>query len=161
MDRLQLNEICGGKKYPLILIFSEGTILGSKSAIDFFNHKKYYPIKNCVEKIKKWEDQGARIVYLTSRRRIRSVNAIRDLLLGHGFPGSFLYFRTQRDKYKNISEALKPDVLIEDNCKSIGGRWQMVIPHVDDEIKSKIHSIVVKEFYGIDHLPDSLIELIG
>lgn len=45
-----------------------------------------------------------------------------------------------------------PDILIEDDCESIGGEKEMVYPHIKDELKSKIKSIVVKEFEGIDHL---------
>jgi len=53
-----------------------------------------------------------------------------------------------------------PDILIEEDCRSIGGQWQMCITHVEPELKSKIKSIVVKEFKGIDHLPDDLPDLL-
>ena len=51
-------------------------------------------------------------------------------------------------------EAVKPDVLIEDDCKSIGGPRQMCITHVSPEVKRGITSIVVREFRGIDHLAE-------
>lgn len=159
MNRLLLDGRFGGSEYPLIMIFTEGTVLGHKRIIDMFSHKKYHPIKNCVEKIKKWEEQGAHIVYLTSTRKMNSVKSIQNILLSHGFPGSFLYYRTRNDKYRDIAEALMPNILIEDNCKSIGGAWQMVITYVNQEIKNKIHSIVVEEFHGIDSLPDNLTDL--
>jgi hypothetical protein len=47
---------------------------------------------------------------------------------------------------------------IEDDCRSIGGKWQMTITYVQKEIKSKIKSIVVKEFEGIEQLPNNLKE---
>ncbi len=53
-----------------------------------------------------------------------------------------------------------PDVLIEDDCESIGGAGEMVITHVKPEIKTKIKSFAVKEFEGIDHLPDKVFELL-
>lgn len=53
----------------------------------------------------------------------------------------------------NIVEAVKPSILIEDDCKSIGGSWQMCITHVTPQLKDQIVSIVIKEFAGIDHLP--------
>ena len=53
-----------------------------------------------------------------------------------------------------------PDLLIEDDCKSIGGEAEMIYPHIDPGKKKFIHSIVVREFSGIDHLPDDLDELI-
>jgi len=53
-----------------------------------------------------------------------------------------------------------PDILIEDDCESIGGESEMIYPHIREDLKQKIKSIVVKEFQGIDHLPDSLTALI-
>ena len=53
-----------------------------------------------------------------------------------------------------------PDLLIEDDCRSIGGEAEMTYPHIDPGKKIFIQSIVVREFSGIDHLPDNLDELI-
>ena len=47
-----------------------------------------------------------------------------------------------------------PDVLIEDDCESIGGAVEMIYPHLPDEARSNITGIVVREFEGIDPLPD-------
>ena len=52
-----------------------------------------------------------------------------------------------------------PDVLIEDDCESIGGEKEMGYPHIKPELKRKMKSIVIKEFGGIDHLSDSIYEL--
>jgi len=49
-----------------------------------------------------------------------------------------------------------PDILIENDCESIGGQKEMTITFVKPRVKQKIKSIVVKEFQGIDHLPDSI-----
>ncbi len=49
-----------------------------------------------------------------------------------------------------------PDILIEDNCESIGGVKEMVYTNIKNKLKDKIKHIVVKEFEGIDHLPDKL-----
>ena len=54
-----------------------------------------------------------------------------------------------------------PDILIEDDCKSIGGEIEMTYPHINPQKKGKIKSIVVKEFSGIDNLPDSIETLIN
>ena len=67
MERFELNKYAVDGS-PLIMIFTEGTIFGPKRFIDFFNVKKYVPIKNCIDKIKKWNRQGAQIIYLTSRK---------------------------------------------------------------------------------------------
>jgi hypothetical protein len=52
-----------------------------------------------------------------------------------------------------------PNVIVEDDCESIGGEAEMTYPGMRPELKSKIKSVVVKESGGIDHLPDSLTEL--
>jgi len=46
--------------------------------------------------------------------------------------------------------------LIEDDCESIGGMEEMTIINIKPDLKKKIKSVVVKEFEGIDHLPDDL-----
>ena len=46
-----------------------------------------------------------------------------------------------------------PDVLIEDDCESIGGTKEMTYPNMSNVAKQKIHSIVIKEFEGINNLP--------
>lgn len=61
--------------------------------------------------------------------------------------------------YKDVAEQILPDILIEDDCESIGGKNEMTITHVDAKIKEKIHSIAIKEFSGIDHLPDEVTKL--
>jgi hypothetical protein len=78
------------------------------------------------------------------------------LLLKLNFPGNRLYYRGKGQKYKDIIEEVVPDILIEDDCRSIGGAWQMCITHVNPECKTGLKSIVVREFRGIDHLPDLL-----
>ena len=157
MRRITLNSKHNTK--PIILVFVEGTILKPKSWHSLYNHNAYVPIGNAVKKISAWQEQGATIVYCTSRRN-KQADTIADLLKQHGFVGAFLAVREQGEKYKDIVELLQPDVLIEDDCKSIGGAWQMCITKVSPEIKSLIHSVVVPEFKGIDHLP-TYIELLA
>lgn len=52
-----------------------------------------------------------------------------------------------------------PDVLVEDDCESIGAE-QITYPQIRPDLRSCIKSIVVPEFGGIDHLPDSLRDLL-
>ena len=54
------------------------------------------------------------------------------------------------EQYSEIVEQLKPDILIEDDCKSIGGQKEWCITNVKDELKVKIKSVIVPEFEGID-----------
>lgn len=140
------------------MIFVEGTIIKPKSWFSLYNHNTYIPIGNAVGIIVGWRQQGADISYCTSRRG-KQAKEVAALLERYGFAGSKLYYREKGRRYHEIVELIQPDILIEDDCKSIGGSWQMCITYVTPKIKSEIKSIVVKEFKGIDHLPLSLREL--
>jgi len=153
-----------------ILIFTEGTILMHKSGDGLpkeevvkqveenepsvKDYSSYIPIGNASEKIRKWEDNGATITYLTSRKELGEIEAIRDTLKRYNFPECDLDFRRNGETYANVAERIMPDILIEDDCESIGGEAEMTYTHIKDELKPKIKSVVVKEFGGIDDLPD-------
>ncbi len=136
-----------------IMIFTEGSVLGHKNLSKIFRYDTYIPIGDCVNKIQSWALQGAEIVYVTSRKTEKQVGQISLLLSKYHFPGSRLYYREDKQKYKDIVELVRPDILIEDDCKSIGGQSQMCITYVETELKSKIKSAIIKEFEGIDNLP--------
>lgn len=162
MGYVELNNT-GGKDLiegkERVLIFTEGTILTPPSIFKHFKHTSYIPIKNTVTKITSWYQQGTELLYLTSCKKEKNVVEIKELLLKYKFPGQRLYYRNKGQKYKDIVEEVMPDILIEDDCRSIGGQWQMCITYVKPEIKERIRSIVVKEFKGVDNLPDKLLEL--
>jgi hypothetical protein len=158
-----------------IMIFTEGTIIMHKNAT---GHKReeiikqvrereesvndfasYVPIGKAAGKLKGWSSQGAKILYLTSRTRPDEIEDIRDVLKRHGFPAGRLLFRQKGGEYRDVAERTAPDILIEDDCESIGGEDEMAIARLKPEIRKKIRSIPVKEFGGIDHLPDRLPEL--
>ena len=181
----------GGAEYNSnmkILIFTEGTILifgnakgvsreeavkQSKIAVisDLFfraesgsphDFKGYVPNGKTVEKLFQWKKQGITIFYLTSRRIKKEIKAIKSILKRFNFPDSDnLYFRNPGEDYKDVAQRLVPDIIIEDDCESIGGEKEMTYPHISGDLKKKIKSIVVKEFEGIDHLPDKIEELIN
>ena len=117
------------------------------------------PIGNSAKKIEAWKKQGATIVYLTSRRKSNEVNIIRDVLKKCEFPEGKLLFRKEGEDYRDVAEKVMPDVIVEGDCESIGGETEMTYPGIRPELKSKIKSVVVKEFGGIDHLPDNVAEL--
>jgi len=117
------------------------------------------PIGDAAKKIQAWSRAGAEIIYLTSRRALDEVKQVRKVLLHYDFPVGRLLFREKDEEYKDVAERALPDILIEDDCESIGGEIEMTYPHIQPEIKAGIISIVVKEFGGIDHLPESLSEL--
>ena len=155
-----------------ILIFTEGTIIMHKTAVSrsreeivkqvenkeefVHDYKSYVPVGNAVEKLQTWKNDGAEILYLTSRRKPEEIRQIHNVLKNFNFPDGQLLFRQEEEEYKDIAERIIPDVLIEDDCESIGGIDQMTITHVKPGIRKKIKSIPVKEFGGIDHLPDKI-----
>ena len=119
------------------------------------------PLGNAVEKLKTWKNQGATILYLTSRRIKQEIDAIKNILKKYDFPDrKNLSFRHQNEDSKDVAERLMPDILIEDDCESIGGEKEMTYTFIKPRLKRKIKLITVKEFGGIDHLPDDLEELL-
>ncbi len=70
-----------------------------------------------------------------------------------------MFFRQGGEEYKDITEKVLPDILIEDDCESIGGVKEMTISDISQNLKAKIKFILIKEFQGIDHIPDDLSDL--
>jgi len=159
-----------------ILIFTEGTIIMHKNATGYtreeivrqvkmkessiYDYASYVPVKNAISKIKSWHDLGAEIIYLTSRQKRYEIDQIKQVLIKYDFPMGRLEYRVDEESYKDVAERIMPDVLIEDDCESIGGEKEMTITHVSSDKKTRIKSIPLKEFNGIDHLPDNLTELL-
>ncbi len=83
---------------------------------------------------------------------IEAVNKDRLVLQAYGFPEGMVFSRANGQSYQDIAKTVLPDVLIEDDCESIGGEEEMTITHVRPEYKKRITSLIVKEFGGIDHL---------
>ena len=175
-------QLCSFVQFVLtmrILIFTEGTILTHRSHIGLPREKivelvksrkdlfevNYFahcvPIGNSAARIKGWKGQGATILYLTSRRASQEVQTIKNILAEYGFPDGELFFRKEGEEYKDVAERALPDVIIEDDCESIGGEEEMTYPHIRRHLKSRIKSIVVKEFGGIDHLPERISDLLN
>ncbi len=135
------------------------------------NQASYIPVGNAAKKLQIWKKQGAEIIYLSPLSESKYVRedekyskkdfeSEKNVLERHGFPKGKIYHRKMHEQYKDIAERIMPDVLIEDDCESIGGKDEMTIAHVKPELKKKIKSIIVKEFSGIDYLPDKISELV-
>jgi hypothetical protein len=123
------------------------------------DYASYVPVGHAVEKIRKWQEQGAEICYLSSHPTLDNVEKDQVVLHTYGFPEGEVFSRASGQSYQDLAETVLPDVLIEDDCESIGGEPEMTITHVRPAYKQHITSIVVKEFGGIDHLPDTLAAL--
>lgn len=128
-----------------------------KSVQDFVS---YIPVGNSVEKLNSWEKQGAEIIYLSSHEKAGDLEKDKLVLKKYNFPEGQILYRQSEESYKDIAEKIIPDILIEDDCESIGGKKEMTITFINPDIKRRIKSIVVKEFSGIDDLPDKLDDLI-
>ncbi len=136
-----------------IMIFVEGTILKPKHN-NFFsriNMNGYVPIGNAIDTLKNWQEQGYEIIYLTSqtgRRAMKMAQHLDEL----GFVGSMVGYRQRYQDYTTLIKEELPDILIEDDCKSIGGEDYMCSSKLSEDLKSKIKIIKVKEFEGIDNV---------
>jgi hypothetical protein len=144
-----------------IMVFLHGT--ATKPAVwDVIGQSfaNYVPTGKAVEKLKQWESQGAQICYLTSHEQAAGVEIDKKVLAKFGYPEGEIFYRQNGESYPAVAERVMPDILIEDDCASIGGEKEMTYPHLREDLQPKIKSIVVKEFQGIDSLPDSLAELL-
>ncbi|MDP2874444.1 MAG: hypothetical protein Q8N84_04105 [bacterium] len=168
-----------------ILVFLQGTILMHKSAAGLSREeiirqvidqeasvrdfKNYIPVGNAPQKLEKWAQQGAEIGYLsalTENKKGRGdeivgqegLQADETVLNKYGFPSGVIYHRGQDESYADVVAKIVPcpDILIEDDCASMGQEAEVTYPGLNQGLQGKIKSIVVKEFGGIDHLPDSL-----
>jgi hypothetical protein len=72
----------------------------------------------------------------------------------YGFPSGRVFARADGQSYGQIAAREMPDVLIEDNCESIGPD-QITYLQIRPGLRSRIKSIIVPEFGGIDHLPNA------
>ena len=85
----------------------------------------YVPVESAVTKLRAWQAHGAEIVYLSSHRSNVDVAKDRLVLAKNEFPPGQVLFRRQGESYAAIIEEIVPDVFIEDDCESIGGRAEM------------------------------------
>lgn len=159
-----------------ILVFTEGTIMMHKGGFGLKreeivqqvkdreravkDYASYIPIGNAAKKIRAWKEQGADILYLTSRRESEEIEQIRNVLRKYDFYEGKLYFRKGKEEYKDVAERIMPNIIIEDDCESIGGEKEMTYSCMKTGLKGKIKSISVPEFAGIDHLPYDLKSLV-
>src|SRR3990167_1917464 len=160
-----------------ILVFLHGTLIMHKNAegksreervrqvenldSSIRDYASYIPVGNSVEKLKSWQKQGAEILYLSSHETAEDVEKDRLVLEKYDFPKGQIFYRQNGESYKDIAEKIIPTVLIEDDCESIGGEKEMTITFVKPEIKQRIKSIIIKEFSGIENLPNNLDDLIN
>lgn len=125
------------------------------------DYGSYIPIGNAPQKIKTWANQGAEIVYLSSNKNPTDLKKDKLVLKKYQFPKGEIYFRQGEETYADVAERVMPDILIEDDCESIGGKKEMTFPHIESRLQKDICSVVVPEFEGIDMLPNNITALAG
>jgi len=122
-------------------------------------YEDYVPVDNAIKKLRKWQQQGAEIIYLSSHQSEEDTRKGRKVLSNYNFPDAPVLYRRGKETYAEIAERVMPDILVEDNCESIGGESEMTFPRVKPQKKKLIKSIIVNEFSGIDNLPDDINQL--
>jgi hypothetical protein len=160
-----------------ILVFLHGTTIMHKNAKGLarqeiikqvvegdepiHDYASYIPVGNAVDKLREWKAQGAKICYLSSHKSAEDVEKDKLVLRKYAFPDGQTFYRRNREEYKDVVERIRPlpDVIVEDDCESIGGEVEMVYPNLKRELQNKIKSIVVEEFEGIDNIPGKISEL--
>jgi len=113
----------------------------------------YVPVGDAVAKLRRWQDAGAVVDYLSSHRNPDGLACDILVLRTHGFPVGRVLARRPGESYGDIAGREAPDILIEDDCESIGP-GQITHPQIPSVARAQIKSIIVPEFGGIDHLPD-------
>uniref|UniRef100_UPI004057A7C3 hypothetical protein n=1 Tax=Agathobacter sp. TaxID=2021311 RepID=UPI004057A7C3 len=132
-----------------IVVFIEGTTFKTRFPMFLFTKYGYKPIGNAVDIVNTWKKEGHDI-YLCSYVRKRRYNFVKRIIDFYGMKYTEILCREKGEQYSEIVERIKPDILIEDDCKSIGGQKEWCITNVREEIKAGIYSIIVPEFKGID-----------
>ena len=160
-----------------ILVFLQGTILMHSRAVGRSREERaaqsrsgsdqsvrdsatHVPVGNAVAKLNRLRDQGATILYLTLNRDPAKVAQDVAILRRFGFPDGSVLARGPGESHGDVAGRELLDLLIEDDCKSIGAD-EITHPQLSPERRVRIKSIIVPEFGGIDRLPDSLTELLA
>lgn len=91
-------------------------------------------------------------IYLCSYVRNRRYAFIKSIIDHYGMKYTEILCRDKGEQYSDIVERIRPHILIEDDCRSIGGQAEWCITQVKEQLKRSIHSIIVPEFKGIDDI---------
>jgi len=153
-----------------LLVFLHGTVLMHSAALGMARAERvaqvraghptvgdyaaYVPVGDAVATLQKWQGAGAQIDYLSSHRNPGDVAKDAFVLREHGFPAGRVLARQPGESYGDVAGREAPDVLIEDDCESIGAE-HITYPQIRPDLRVHIKSIVIPEFGGLDHLPDN------
>ena len=132
-----------------LMLFLEGTAFQTKLLPLPFSKTAYAPIGRAVEKINGWHEQYT-VVLCTFRRH--RLHLVRQALRDYGVTYDALEYRRRGESYGDVVMRVRPDILLEDDCASIGGAKETCIAQVPAAQRQAIRSIVVPEFQGVDEI---------
>jgi hypothetical protein len=158
-----------------ILVFLHGTAIMHRTAVGrpraervrqsvqrdraVLDFASYVPTEAAVEKVRTWQGHGAVISYLSSHQEAADVELDRAVLTAHGFPAGTVFSRGPGESYADVARRTGADVLVEDDCESIGGRSRTTAAGLAATPGRAVTSVIVPEFGGLAHLPDEPGEL--
>jgi hypothetical protein len=123
------------------------------------DYRSYVPTPGAVEKIATWRRHGASVEYFSSHRRPEDVAADQEVLRRHGFPNGTVHTRGPDESYGAAVERLRPDLVIEDDCESIGGAPETIAAQLSETGRQAIRCLALPEFSGLGTLPNDPGEL--
>ena len=85
------------------------------------DYASYVPIGLAATKLHRWERQGAKVIYLSSHTSWDDVQKDFAVLRKHDFPLADIAYRCGNKQYGDVADELGPDLVVEDDCESIGG----------------------------------------
>lgn len=124
------------------------------------DYRSYVPTPGAVEKVEAWCRHGASVAYFSSHRREEDIAADQVVLRRHGFPEGPVHARQSGESYGAAVERLHPDLVVEDDCESIGGAPETIASQLTAAAARKICCLAVLEFAGLGALPDDPAKLI-
>jgi hypothetical protein len=127
-----------------------------RSVLDFAS---YVPTEAAVEKVRAWHGHGAEIAYLSSHQDAADVELDRAVLTAHGFPAGTVLARGPGESYADVARRAGADVVVEDDCESIGGHSRTIAAGLAAAPGRAVTSVIVPEFGGLAHLPSEPAEL--
>jgi hypothetical protein len=120
----------------------------------------YVPTPGTAARLAAWQRHGAILVYLSSHRHPDDIRTDAAVIRRHGFPAGPVHGRQPGEDYGPLAERLGLDVLVEDDCESIGGAAQTCAAQLSPAGTQSLRCVVLPEFSGLAGLPEDPAELL-
>jgi len=120
----------------------------------------YIPTPGTAAKLAAWQRHGATLIYLSSHRARDDIRIDESVVSRYEFPAGPVHGRGDGEDYGTLIQRLGLDVLIEDDCESIGGAAQTCSAQMGPAVRASVRCIVLPEFLGLADLPADPAELL-